>query len=66
MKITKRGTPKSERIWKGCCRSCGTEATATENELNNIREHQIDGFSSWEVCPVCNGGMLFFPDNKEG
>ena len=28
MKITKKGTPPGERIWKGRCHSCGSEAEA--------------------------------------
>lgn len=70
MKITKKGKPPSERTWKGSCHSCGSEATATEKEMNHITHDQREGgYFSWEKCPVCNkgekasgyGGMLFYP-----
>lgn len=68
MKITKRGTPQGDRPWKGTCRSCGSEAEATESELTHVQHEQRDGSFSWEVCPVCGvggtngyGGMMFYP-----
>lgn len=65
MKITKRGTPKTELVWKGSCRQCGSEAEAKESELTEVTWDQREGNSfSWEKCPVCNagpyGGMLFY------
>lgn len=68
MKITKRGTPVGDRIWRGRCHSCKSEAEATESELTHIQQEQRDGPFSWEVCPVCMaggdngyGGMMFYP-----
>ncbi len=69
MKITKQGTPASERVWLGTCRSCNSEAEATESEMTHINYDQREGGSfSWEKCPVCGiggitgyGGMLFYP-----
>lgn len=65
MKITKRGTPKTDRIWKGQCRQCESEAEAKESEMTRIVHDQRDGSFSWEVCPVCKAGpysgMLFYP-----
>lgn len=70
MKITKRGKPPSQRLWKGNCRKCRSEAEAFESEMTHITYDQREGGSfSWEVCPVCNagksdtgyGGMLFYP-----
>lgn len=66
MKITKIGTPEFERLWKGSCRQCGSEAEAKESELTDITYDQREGESfSWEKCPVCGngpyGGMLFYP-----
>lgn len=68
MKITKRGTPKEERLWKGICRNCESEVEATESELSHIIHSQREGSSSWEKCIVCGagaergyGGLLFYP-----
>lgn len=66
MKITKRGTPKAERIWKGKCSSCDTEAEATELEMKHIEYDQREQISfCWMTCPVCNvgpfNGLLFYP-----
>lgn len=69
MEITNPATPKGERVWKGRCRECKSEAQARENEMKNIQHDYREGGSfSWEVCPVCGagdvtgyGGMLFYP-----
>lgn len=69
MKITKKGTLASERIWEGTCRSCKSEAEAQESEMTHITFDQREGSSfSWERCPVCStggesgyGGMIFYP-----
>lgn len=68
MKITHKGVPPGERIWKGECVSCKSRAEATQLELKNITHDQREGSFSWEICPVCNagnakgyGGMLFYP-----
>ena len=69
MKITKRGTTTDEKIWRGTCRQCKSEAEAIEAELTYITFDQREGGSfSWEKCPVCGagsetgyGGMLFYP-----
>jgi hypothetical protein len=45
MKITHRGTPATERIWVGVCRSCKSEAEATESEMTNITHDQREGGS---------------------
>jgi hypothetical protein len=74
MKITKKGTPASERVWLGTCRSCESEAEATEFEMTHITYDRSSfgakregSFFSWEKCPVCGaggdtgyGGMLFY------
>ncbi len=68
MKITKKGTPASERVWLGTCRSCKSEAEATESEMTHVAYDIREGSSySWEKCPVCGigsssgyGGMLFY------
>ena len=68
MKITKRGTPATDRKWVGRCRSCNSEAEATQSEMTNITHSVREGSSfSWERCPVCGagskdgyGGMLFY------
>lgn len=70
MKITKRGTPKSEQVWFGSCYECLSEAEAKQSEMTHITHDQREGSSlSWEKCPVCGagedptgfGGMLFYP-----
>ena len=69
MKVTKIGTKQEYREWRGTCRSCKSEATATEGEMKHITHDPREGGSfSWEKCPVCNaggssgfGGMLFYP-----
>ena len=74
MKITKRGTPASERKWIGSCRSCNSEAEAEHSEMTHIVHDQREGGPfSWERCPVCGaghkltgyGGMLFYPATGE-
>ncbi len=69
MEITYRGTPADDRIWKGTCHSCRSEAVAKQSEMHNITYDQRENCSfSWEVCPVCKagnkstgyGGMLFY------
>lgn len=70
MKITKRGTPASETLWKGTCQSCNSEAEAVESEMTNIREdYRENSAFSWEKCPVCGvhgicRGMLFYKIKK--
>lgn len=66
MKIIHRGETKSERIWVGTCRSCGSIAEANEYELNDISkgtQRDPEDFC-WMMCPVCSsgpyGGMLFY------
>lgn len=62
MKITKRGVPPQQRIWKGRCHNCATEAEASEGEMKNITADQREGtFFSREECPVCKGPMFFYP-----
>ena len=69
MEITKKGLPPKERQWAGRCRACGSEAVASQSEMNHIQHDQREGDSfSWERCPVCDagsdsgyGGMLFYP-----
>ncbi len=73
MKITKKGTLPSERVWVGTCRNCKSEAEATESEMTHINYDQREGSSfSWKKCPVCGagtgsgyGGMLFYPKEKQ-
>ena len=66
MKITKQGTPPSDKVWVGKCHSCNSEAEAVQSEMNHI-SYARDGSSfSWEKCPVCGAnnsgsGMLFYP-----
>lgn len=72
MKIIKTGTNPEDREWRGTCRSCKSEAMATEGELKHITHDQREGGSfSWEKCPVCKaggdsgyGGMLFYPNGR--
>ena len=72
MKITKKGTLPSERVWLGTCRSCKSEAEAQESEMTHVGYDIREGSSySWEKCPVCDvggnsgyGGMLFYPKEK--
>lgn len=69
IRVTKRGNPPSERIWKGTCRACQSEGEALENELTNITHDQREGGAfSWEKCPVCGagpyGGMIFYSPRK--
>ena len=64
MKILTTGIPKANREWIGKCDQCHSTASAEEYEMNNIREHQMDGKYSWEKCPVCGAdsrAMLFTP-----
>lgn len=69
MKITKSGTPETERLWKGTCRECKSEAEAKGSEMTHIvSEMGRNLVFSWERCPVCGagwdsgyGGMLFYP-----
>lgn len=66
MKITKQGIPKGDRVWKGHCHQCNSEADAKESELTGItHDHREGGSFSWEKCPVCSAGpyagMLFYP-----
>lgn len=74
MEITRKGTPPSERVWRGSCTNCGSEAKAKQSEMKNISHDQREGgFFSWEKCPVCGfgdnatgyGGMLFYPIKSE-
>ena len=67
MKITKRGTIQHQRVWKGKCINCISEAEATEDEMTHIKNNNGRRFSR-EKCPVCGtgresdyGGMLFSP-----
>jgi hypothetical protein len=73
MEITRKGTVPSERTWVGECRSCKSEAIASEGELSNIINDTRENYRfSWEVCPVCYagkhddgyGGMLFYPKKQ--
>lgn len=48
MKITKRNTPPAQKIWKGTCRVCGSQAEATREEMTNVQHDQREGGSfSW-------------------
>lgn len=66
MEVTKRGVPKAQRLWKGRCNGCGSEAIATEAELQ-VQHDQREGYSfAWHKCPVCGDdgpsrGLLFYP-----
>jgi hypothetical protein len=72
MVVIKRGIPKASQLWRGQCRSCGSEAEAQECEMTHITEDQREGGRfSWEKCPVCGlggttgyGGMLFYPHGR--
>lgn len=69
MDVIKTGTKPEDRKWLGKCRSCKSEAMATEGELKHITHDTREGGRfSWEKCPVCGagansgyGGMLFYP-----
>lgn len=72
MKITKQGTLPDDRIWRGRCFQCNSEAEATQSEMTNITHDQREGGSfSREKCPVCKagesgfGGMVFYPKKGE-
>jgi len=57
MKITKKGTLPSERVWKGTCQQCRSEIEAVESEMTHITHDQREGgYFSWEKCPVCHAG----------
>jgi len=65
MKIIKRGTLPSERLWRGTCRSCGSIVEGTEDEMHDIQHDSREGYSfSWNECPVCKkgpyGGLLMY------
>lgn len=67
MKITKRGTPLKERIWKGKCSECNSEAETTTDELKSKTDPRDSTQFAWAKCPFCGvgndiyGGMLFYP-----
>lgn len=63
MKITKKGSLPSERIWVGRCSHCGTEAEATEGELDTKHE-QREGAWANEKCPLCGDQMTFYPKKR--
>ena len=66
MKVTKIGTKPSDRQWVGECRSCKSEAIATESEMTSIVTDPRDGISlSRQKCPVCGAiDMIFYPDTS--
>ena len=70
MEVTKRLTPKKDRLWHGTCRSCGSEATAKAEELTITTGTPREPNSfAWHVCPVCGvgpyGGMLFYESTEQ-
>lgn len=63
MRITKRGIPPAQTIWKGVCSVCKTEAEAPQSELRI--QHPIRGEGepfAKATCPVCGTdyGMTFY------
>ncbi|MBS7349287.1 MAG: hypothetical protein KIG95_03870 [Comamonas sp.] len=73
MKITKRNPLPEERLWRGQCATCGSQAEAMQREMTNITHDQRHGSFSWEACPVCragevnawtSSGMCFYPHER--
>ena len=61
MKITKQGIPPGDKIWKGRCHTCNSEAEATGKEMTNIQSgDQREGPYSKETCPVCKMHTMYF------
>lgn len=63
MKITKKGTLPSERIWVGRCSNCRTEAEAIESELSP-KHDQREGSYAQHPCPLCGEEMNFWPKQR--
>lgn len=63
MKITKQGTPPSERLWVGSCSDCKTEAEARQDELRP-QSNQREGSWAEIKCPTCGGRMFFYPRDR--
>ena len=62
MKITKQGRDPKTVTWFGKCNSCGTEAEATQAELQLVYDQRDRGMGhAWRACPVCKAG-----DNGSG
>lgn len=61
MKITKRGTPPSEKVWSGRCGTCKSEMEEFETKLTNPRHDQRDGYMAQETCPVCLNTFWMYP-----
>ena len=64
MKITKRGIPPGDRVWKGSCKTCGSEAEATRDEMTHINTDFEGDEYSWETCPVCDNTMYFYESEE--
>lgn len=62
MKVIKRGTPPSEKIWTGTCGNCKSEMEEVESDLRNRRTgNQFDGPMAHETCPVCEAKFWIYP-----
>lgn len=62
MRIIKRGTPPTERLWQGRCVTCNSEIEAMEQELNKPEYYQRDNTHlARGTCPVCCMQMIFYP-----
>ena len=70
IEIIKRNTRPDDKVWKGDCRNCGSEAKCIRSDLTHYTYDQRHGAYSWEVCPVCEagkdkngyGGICFFEE----
>lgn len=56
MKILYRGTPPSERPWRGKCHYCKSELEVTRDEVDDIYhgDQREPGASGHVVCPICH------------
>lgn len=53
MKIIKKGTPPSDKVYEGTCRSCKTVVEFKQSE-GKVTHDQRDGNFVSVRCPVCN------------
>lgn len=59
IKILKRGTPKSEKVYNLTCRDCKTEFTFQASDA--IREHDMREGDFLRIgCPVCGAECTTF------
>ncbi len=56
MKILKKGTPETERVFHGSCR-CGTEVEFKQRE-GKVTYDQRDGDFIEVACPICQNRII--------